>query len=394
MVYINRHLELRLNALLEEGKSILLLGPRQVGKTTLLATLKVAVMITLLEPRRRHLYEKDPQILADEIAVYEKSPTLPLIVIDEIQKVPALLDVIQYLIDQKKAQFILTGSSARKLKHGKSINLIPGRVILLKLDPLVETEYPKKRDVLEALYYGDLPKIVQSDSVESTELREAELDSYVATYLEEEIRAEALVRKVGVFSQFLELAAIESGNVINYSSISQDIGVSAVTVQSYFQILEDCLIAERIVPLTRSKTRKSLTQAPKFLLFDLGVRRLAAREGVRLSKDRVGHLFEQWVGLQLIRYCRLYYPRATVKYWRDHNGPEVDWVIDFQDRLIPIEVKWTDKPTIKDARHLETFCLEYPEATKGFVICRAPMARKLGPSVTALNWESLMRVFD
>ncbi len=323
-----------------------------------------------------------------------KDKSRPLIIIDEIQKVPELLDVIQYLIDQRKAQFILTGSSARKLKAGKSLNLIPGRIILLKLDSMVETEYPGKRDILDILYYGDLPKIVQMKSVGIENLREEELDSYVATYLEEEIRAEAVVRKVGVFSQFLELAAIESGHVINYSSISQDIGISAVTVQSYYQILEDCLVAERVMPLTRSKTRKSLTHAPKYLLFDLGVRRLAAREGVSLSRERLGHLFEQWVGLQLIRYCRLYYPRATVKYWRDHNGPEVDWVIDLQDCLIPIEVKWTDRPATKDARHLQTFCLEYPEARQGFVICRSPSARKLAPDITVLNWQELGRVFE
>lgn len=169
---------------------------------------------------------------------------IPLVIIDEIQKVPPLLDVIQEIIDQKLAQFILTGSSARKLRREKTLNLLPGRLVSLRLDPLLHEELLDLG--LEAmLTYGALPGIALQANNDD---RETDLSSYVETYLEEEIRAEALVRNIGQFSRFLEYAGLESGSIVNYSALSQEIGVSHTTIASYFEILEDCLITERVDP--------------------------------------------------------------------------------------------------------------------------------------------------
>src|SRR3989338_2958241 len=281
MQYISRILEKNIiNLIKNKRKSILLLGPRQTGKTTLIARFKSDLFISLIRPDVRQRYEKNPELLVGEIESLDThKKKCPLVILDEVQKVPVILDVVQDIIDNKKANFILTGSSARKLRRGSNVNLLPGRVLSLRLDPLTCSEL-KEIKLMDLLMYGSLPGIV---ALKDPRDREFELESYVVTYLEEEVRAESIVRNLGPFARFLELSASESGNIINLRKLSQEIGVSHTTIGAYYQILEDCLIAERIEPLTRSKTRKKLTKSEKYLFFDLGIRRVAAREGTRLS---------------------------------------------------------------------------------------------------------------
>jgi len=386
MNYIFRNIEEKVQAVLGRGKSILLLGPRQTGKTTLLSKISPDLSITLLETRARLRYEKDPQILADEVGALNAE--CPLVIVDEIQKVPELMDIIQWLIDQKKAQFILTGSSARKLKrHSDSINLLPGRVVLLNLDPLSLSEYPKVPDLKTQLYFGSLPGIyLQKNEHDKAE----DLASYVRSYLEEEVRAEALVRNMSAFGRFLELAASESGKILNISKLSNEIGVSIHFIQNYFQILEDCLILKRVDPITRGKTRKKLTKSPRYLFFDLGVRRVAANEGLQQPDTVLGDLFEQWVGIELLKQKNSIHAQAAFQlhFWRDPGGPEVDWVIQRDQDFIPIEVKWTDRPSRRDARHLETFMDEYP-SSHGYIVCTSPRRQKIGQRITAIPWQEL-----
>ena len=347
--------------------------------------IKCDLKIELIDPRERQRFEKDPSILRDEILALPKAKKHPLVIIDEIQKVPTLMDVIQGVIDNNQAQFILTGSSARKLKRHHSINLLPGRVVSIRLDPLtLEENLPKT--LLEILTDGALPNIqVQQNAAD----REEDLRSYVETYLEEEVRQEALVKQMGPFARFLELAALESGKIINFSKIASDIGVSGATIQSYYEILVDCLIAERVDPIIRSTTRKKLTKSSRYLLFDLGVRRLAANEGTRLSQERYGELFEQMVGLELIRLLRLHAPGSKLRFWRDPDGAEVDWVIEYKGRYLPIEAKWSERPTKSDARHLQVFTKEYPISHAGFIICRCERPLAIDETVIALPWQSL-----
>jgi uncharacterized protein len=368
---------------LERGKSILLLGPRQTGKTTLLRRIEAALRIELVEPRQRHRYERDPSLLRDEaIGLGERRP---LIIIDEVQKVPELMDVAQRLIDERRAQFVLTGSSARKLRRHHDLNLLPGRVVSLRLDPLTLEEHAP-HGLHELLVDGALPGIRLQRMADD---READLRSYVEAYLEEEVRQEALVKRMAPFARFLELAGIESGRIANFSKIASDIGVSSPTIQAYYEILVDCLVAERVEPITQSASRKKLTRSSRYLLYDLGVRRLCAGEGRRLHRERLADLFEQMIGLELLRHARVHLPGARLRFWRDPDGPEVDWILEHQRRLVPIEVKWTERPTRADARHLRVFLDEYPEAKAAFVICRCERALAIAPNITALPWQAL-----
>lgn len=368
--------------------SVLLLGPRQTGKTTLLGRLGADLSVALTSPAVRHRYERDPGLLTAEVeSLTPPRRGLPLVAVDEVQKVPALMDVAQDLIDRRRARFLLTGSSARKLRRGQDINLLPGRQVTLRLDPLSLGERrPASLD--EALLFGSLPAVVTTTRAAD---READLASYVETYLEEEVRQEALVRNIGAFGRFLEMAAQDSGRIVNYSRVSQDVGVSSVTVQAYYDILVDCLVAERVEPISRSASRKKLTRASRFLLFDMGVRRLAAREGTRLLPERKGELFEHFVGLELIRLLRLRLPAARLRFWRDPDGPEVDWVVEHHGRFLPIEVKLTDRPSARDTRHLEVFLDEYPAAA-GLVICTVPRKARLSRRVTAVPWQDVPQV--
>jgi len=387
MKYIPRLLEPKIRRALQRNKSILLFGARQTGKTTLIGRFGADLVLTLIRPEVRQRYEKAPQLLAGEVEAL--APTAankrPLVLVDEVQKVPALLDVVQDLIDRGRANFVLTGSSARKLRRGAAVNLLPGRVTTFRLDPFSLREVPARK-VQERLLYGSLPGLL---AVPRAADRDTDLEAYVTTYLEEEVRAEALVRKVGDFARFLELAASESGHIVNLRKLSQEIGVSHTTIGAYYQILEDCLIAERVEPLTHSKTRKKLTKSEKYLFFDLGVRRLAAREGSQPPRETLGRWFEQWVGLELVRGAHLRSQTLKIRFWRDPDGPEVDWVVDDNGVYTPVEVKWTDRPRSSDVHHLEVFLNEYPSARAGYVVCHVPRKVKLGHRITALPWQAV-----
>lgn len=390
MPFIPRAIEARLREALQRQKSVLLLGPRQTGKTTLLAPLKPDLLLNFLRPEVRQRYERLPQLLGaevEELARRSRGPR-PLVALDEVQRVPELVNVVQDLIDRRVAQFILTGSSARRLRRRAGVNFLPGRLLPMRLDPLSLAErIPPKLE--ESLLYGSLPGIALSPD-DTT--REEDLQAYTTLYLEEEVRAEALVRSLGTFSRFLQLAALESGGISHFRSIAQELGVSHTTVGAYYQILEDCLIAERIEPLSTSRTRKKLTKSPRYLFFDLGVRRAAADESRRQPARVLGTFFEQFVGLELLRLTRHVMDNLRLRFWRDPDGPEVDWVLTGEDHLIPVEVKWSEMPTERDARHLRMFLAEYPKASQGIVVCRTPRRFKLGPRITAVPWQEIPEI--
>ncbi len=384
--YIPRNIDVAIQQTLARKKSILLLGPRQTGKTTLVNHLESDISISLIQPAVRNHYEREPSSLAEEIeAKYEIENKKPLIVIDEVQLVPELLDVAQDLIDRDIAQFVLTGSSARQLRKAAHMNLLPGRIVYFRLAPFSLSEIPHEDSIEDLLYYGSLPGIVNT---ESHEMKGVDLQSYVEVYLEE-IRAEAVVRNVASFGRFLELAASESGNLVSMRKLSEEIGVAHTTISSYYQILEDCLVVEKVEPLIKTKVRRKLSKSPKYLFFDLGVRRLAAKSGVSLPEKYLGQLFEQFVGLELIRQCQQQTGVRRLYYWRDTKGPEVDWVLEVEGKYIPIEVKWTASPKEKDARHLQTFLQEYDNCERAYVVCRVPRARKLGENIYAIPWQAL-----
>lgn len=388
MRYIKRALEDQIHRALKRNKSILLLGPRQTGKTTMIKKIQANLSISLTSPSTRIRYEKEPNLLQSEIEAIPplKNNKQPLIVVDEIQKAPRLLDVAQDLIDRSKARFILTGSSARKLKTKHDLNLLPGKVVSLRLDPFSMNELSPK-NLTDSLLYGTLPGICATRSIKDKEI---DLESYVTLYLEDEIRSEALVRNLASFARFLELAASESGKISNLRKISQEIGVAHTTIASYYDILEDCMIAERIEPFTKSNTRKKLTKSAKYIFFDLGVRRIAAREGTKPTREHFGHLFEQFIGLELTRLSRTTSKKIRIWFWRDPDGPKVDWIIQKDNLLIPIEVKYSDIPRDTDTRHLQTFLSEYKNrSSRGYIVCQTPRKAQITKQITAIPWQDL-----
>lgn len=299
------------------------------------------------------------------------------------------MDDVQVLIDEGVGQFVLTGSSVRKL-----YNFLPGRVVKLQMDPLVVSEYADTMQVtLEAiLNYGTLPGILTTEDPVDKEI---DLKSYVDIYLEEEVRKESVVRNLGHFARFLTLAAMESGTLVSFRNLSQDIGIGHTTVSGYYRILEDCLVVQRFDPVIHGNTRRRLIKSPKYLFFDLGVRRVCAEEGPGANSRFFGPLFEQWVGLELRRLMQLNSQNGSVKFWKDSAGPEVDWVIEVDGVYCPIEVKWTDLPTHSDVRHLKAFMNDHPDqVSRAFVVCRTPKVMMLSDDIVAVPWQNLDMILE
>lgn len=394
MVYLKRKIERDLQHALSRDKSILLLGPRQTGKTTLINNVfQPDISYTFVRASTRQRYEQNPVLFEKELETYlADHQKQPLIFIDEVQKIPKIMDTVQYFIDENKAQFILSGSSARKLKYGHDLNLLPGRVVSLTMPPLLYEELPDNKPPLEdLLLYGMLPNIILQPDAKA---REIDLYTYVTTYLEEEVRAEALVRNVGHFSRFLEIAAGESGKQLNFSKISKNLGVADTTIKNYYQILDDCMIVNRIDPITQSVTKRRLVNSPRYLFFDMGIRRACANEGIQLPHKNMTDLFEQHIGNTLLCYARLTSPQIKLRYWRDTAGPEIDFVLEITKQYIPVEVKWSDQPNEHDARHLSRFLQEYDNAETAYIICRTPRRYRITDQVIALPWQAVSELFE
>ncbi|OQW51024.1 MAG: hypothetical protein A4S09_10855 [Proteobacteria bacterium SG_bin7] len=365
----------------ELGKSILLLGPRQVGKTTLCRSFKYDLEINLASIPEKLLFEKDPGRLEKIVQNLEKKV---FVYIDEIQKIPRLFNSVQVLIDNKRAQFVLTGSSARKIRQELDLNYAPGRLINFKMNPLSLNENPSPLD--EILTYGQLPAICAEVNLEQKEI---ELRSYVENYIEEEIRKETRLRSVAPFSRFIELAAIQSGKIANFSEISKELGPSVMTIQNYYQILEDTLFAVRVEPYTKSSSRKKLTKSSRYLFFDLGVRRILAEEPEKFSQDRKGELFEHFVGNEILKWINISKKPAKLYFWRDPDGPEVDWIIEYKGQLLPIEVKLKAQPDNKSIRHLKTFMTEYRTARQALVVSTTDVKFKVDSNITVISYQDL-----
>ncbi len=390
----------------DKRQSFFLLGPRQVGKTTLIQELLAGNSdvhsIPLQDPNLRLAYERDPGLLTRQFSV---TGTHKTIFIDEVQKVPELLDAAQLLIDEKKANFILTGSSARKLRKSGA-NLLPGRVKSFHMDPLMwgelgwikeqscpelalpplETEVRFSLD--ESLIFGSLPGIL---SLPNAQDRKDFLQAYATLYLEEEIRAEALTRKVGAFSRFLELAAQESGTSPNLSKLSMEAGVSVPTLREYYSILQETLVLERIDPYLKN-SRKRILSMPRYYFFDIGVRNALARMPLESAAAQMlkGPLFEHAVMLEIIRRVRAMRKDWRVCFWRTAAGAEVDCIIDMGERVIPIEIKASRSVRKADVKGLSIFLADYPIVAKqGYVITMGDVPERLAENIVAIPWNFL-----
>jgi len=335
------------NRIAASKKNILLLGPRQVGKSTLCRSLNPRRIIDLSDEELFLIYAKDVGRLKRELLAGQPSG---LIVIDEIQRLPRLLNTVQSLVDDPsyKFRFILTGSSARKLKRGGA-NLLPGRVILEYMDPFAYAEVKDVFDLNQALQVGMLPGIYLGGE-ESI----ATLDTYVEVYLREEIRAEALVRNLGDYARFLDVAAMLSGQWLNYSKISSDTEIPKETIRRYMTLLEDTLLMFRLPAFyPRTKISRRLSQKDKFLFFDIGVRNAILGIHKRpLALNQKGPAFEQWLILQLIYLNRVLRKNWRMSSYRTESGAEVDLIIERDEDILAIEIKAGRNVSRPDTRGL------------------------------------------
>ena len=356
-MYIERNLDIR--AILDK-KSVFLFGPRQSGKSSLIRqTLPDVYFFDLLKSDTFLRLSQNPQYIEQVCTV--KKP----IVIDEIQKLPGLLDEVHRLIEERNFRFLLTGSSARKLRR-EGVNLLGGRARVRRLHPFSASELKSDFDLDRAVNFGMIPSVWFSDEPEE------DLADYIDEYLRQEIIAEGATRNLPAFSRFLEVAALSNGEQIDYSSISRDAQVPRSTVQEYFRILRETLLADE-VPVWKRGVKRRTVETDKFYLFDSGVaRRLSRRAPVVPGTPEYGHLLETLVHHELRSYLDLRVRDGRLSYWRTPAGTEVDFVVG----NAAIEVKGTANVTKSDLRGLKAIA-EEGEFAHRIVVCRESDARIL-----------------
>ncbi|MCU7837352.1 MAG: AAA family ATPase [gamma proteobacterium symbiont of Taylorina sp.] len=328
------------NVVSQSPKSVLLLGPRQVGKSTLCQKINPDISINLVDEETFRQHLKGPGLIKRIVASFGTATAVVLI--DEIQRIPSMLNTVQSLIDNnKKLKFLLTGSSARKLKRGQA-NLLPGRVLLEYMPPLLYWEIRDKFDLNKAITIGTLPEIYLQDYGVDI------LASYVAGYLREEIQAEALTKDLGAYSRFIDLAAELSGQYMNYSKVASDSEINKESIRRYMEILSDTLLVEFLPSYNKVDKGRRARQKEKFIFFDLGVRNslLGRHINPNFSREELGKLFEQWFILQIIYYNRLYKKNWKLSSYRDAMGVEVDLIIESARGYSAIEIKSSDR--VKD----------------------------------------------
>jgi len=361
---------------LPKNNSFFLFGARGTGKTYLLRERfkeSRSLYIDLLDPEQNDMFNLRPRTLTEQLAAL-KSDT-EWIIIDEIQKAPKLLDIVHQQIESSRFRFALTGSSARKLRHG-SANLLAGRAFVFYLFPLTAREIGEEFSLQAALAWGTLPRVA---TLESNDERRDFLRTYTHTYLQEEITQEQIVRRLDPFRRFLVVASQMSGQIVNFSKIGREVGASTLTVQSYFQILEDTLIGNLIEPFHES-IRKRQRGNPKFYLFDTGVQRaLNNTLQVELAPQTYayGVAFEHFIVNEISRLQSYGKKDYRLSYLRTKNGVEIDLVIERPGlKRALVEIKSTEHVTEDDVRALAQLGKDVPNS-EAFCLSRDATAKKI-----------------
>lgn len=359
---------------LVKKKSFFLFGPRSTGKTTLIyQNFPKAKIYDLLDSRVYKKLIKRPELLEEE------NKNHSLIIIDEIQKLPDLLDEIHRLIQKKRKKFLLTGSSARKLKR-KGVNLLAGRAWSVSLFPLTWSEI-SKFNLLRYLNRGGLPYIYNSSNYRD------ELEAYVSLYLREEIKHEALIRSVQAFSEFLDLIALSNGQEINYDGFSKDLQISSSTLKNYIGILDDTLLGFRLPGYTKTKKRKSISRS-KYYLFDIGVTNSLCHRGfIQKRGELFGKAFEHFIILEIRAFLSYFRKKLNMNYWRSTSQMEVDLIIGDK---IAIEIKATDLIQDKHLRGLRA--LKEEGLMKNYwIISLDENKRVTKDRIEIFPWESFLK---
>jgi predicted AAA+ superfamily ATPase len=358
---------------LDAHTAAFLWGPRKVGKTTLLRQqFPTAQFYDLLDTERKTQLLLRPARLREEVLV----TTGELVVVDEVQKVPALLDEVHWCLENTTTKFILCGSSARKLRHGAA-NLLGGRAWRYELFPLTTHELGTY-DLERILNHGLIPQHYAEEKPERS------LRSYVLDYLEQEIHAEALTRNVPAFAKFLEAVTTTHGQLINYATIARDCGVSAKTVREYYQILEDTLLGHTLEPWRKSRKRR-LIETAKFYLFDPGVvRALSGMRRIQPGTEEFGRAFEHFLIEEVRAYLSYTERYLPLSFWRTSTGLEVDLIVGGLD--LAIEFKATPAADERHTKGLRALLADQ-RVKKAIVVSLDPVPRQLSGGVLIYPWQ-------
>jgi uncharacterized protein len=355
------------------AESAFLWGARQTGKSTLLKALfPDSRYFDLLLSNEYERFKRNPALLRE---ILQAVDTTKVVIIYEIQRIPALLNEIQWMIVNTNIRFILSGSSPRNILRTGG-NLLGGRCLRYELYPLIYLEIPDF-DLIRALNNGLLPRHYLSPNPSKL------LSAYIGSYLRDEIMAEARIRNINSFSRFLEMAAFSNGEMVNYTNIASECGVSAPTVKEYFQILEDTLTG-RFLPSFQKKPKRRVILAPKFYFFDIGIANFLLKRGrIEIASESFGKAFEHFIYLELCahsKYSDLNYP---ISYWRTTSQIEVDFILG--DHEIAVEVKSTDLVNQRHIKGLKCFAEEY-QVKKLIVVSNDPYPRQID-NITVLPWK-------
>ncbi len=366
----------------EQG-TCFLWGPRQTGKSTLLKMLLADVRrYDLLLSTEYERLVRRPQLIRESLMAELAAginPGVPII-IDEIQKIPALLDEVHWMVENLAAKFILCGSSARKLKRGHA-NLLGGRALRFELHPLTSVEVPAF-SLSKALNSGLLPR--HYDHPNPARL----MQSYVGDYLKEEILAEALTRNIPAFSRFLEVAALSNGELINYQNIASECGVSGPTVKEYYQILVDTLIG-RYLPAFRKKAKRRVIEAPKFNFFDLSpVIHLTRRGAVEPGTELFGRAFEQFIWMELVAHADYSGLGYSLAYWRTSSGFEVDFVLG--DGEVAVEVKSSSMIEDRHLKGIRAFKEDH-KVRRAILVSLDAESRRTSDNIEIMPWQVFLK---
>lgn len=377
-----RTIERILKIKLPERQSAFLWGPRKTGKTTYLKRhFPDSLVYDFLKTDFFIEISKNPALLRERLLAKNKNILKHPIILDEVQKVPQVLDEVHWLIENKGLRFILCGSSARKLKRGHA-NLLGGRAWRYEMFPLVTPEV-KKVDLMHALNHGMIPShYLQGDDYKRS------LKAYVQDYLKEEVFAEGLTRNIPAFSRFFDAFGYSHGELTNYSNIARECGVSSKTVKEYYQILVDTLLAVRIEPFKKSQSRQVITKAAKYYLFDVGVAGYLTKRHLEEEKgSEFGKAFEHFLLMEILAY-RSYSTRDfEINFWRTKSGLEVDFVLGGGE--VAIEIKGASRMNKRDTNGLIAF-MEGHSPKRSIIVCNEKEKRLHG-KIELLPWNNFLR---
>lgn len=381
MTYFKRRLILDLPV----GQSAFLWGARKTGKSSFLKQhFPESIYYDFLLTEEVHKFSAKPSVFRQELEAMPAEKLKYPVIVDEIQKVPELLNEVHWLIENKKVGFILCGSSARKLRRGAA-NLLGGRAWRFNFYPLIYQEIPDF-DLLKALNNGLIPSHYLSSQPHRN------LRAYVSDYIAEEVQAEGLVRNLPAFARFIDIVGFTNGEMLNYANIARDCGVNAKTVKEYYQILEDTLVGYLIYPYVKKVKRDIIQSTPRFYLFEVGVANyLAQRNIVGLKGSEAGKAFEHYILMEIKAYLGLNELDLPINYWRSKSGLEVDFVLN--QGQTAIEVKISEDPHLGDLKGLRAFCEEHRPA-HALVVCQVDRPRKVEianqQSILMLPWRQFL----